>query len=145
MEALGTLGRVECKVVVAVGPDRAFEVFTAGIGQWWPLATHSVFGPGASVAFEQDRLVERLGDRVAEWGRVLAWDAPELLRLSWHPGHPAEEGTELTVRFRRDGSGTSVHLEHDGWGHHARGAEAAEDYRRGWPVVLGRFVQAAER
>jgi hypothetical protein len=136
---------VERQVAVPVGPDRAFEVFTAGIGQWWPLATHSVFGAGGSVAFEEDRLVERLGDRVAEWARVLAWDPPALLRLGWHPGTPVEEATQLTVRFRQDGRGTSVRLEHDGWGRHARGTEAAEDYRRGWPVVLGCFAQAVDR
>jgi uncharacterized protein YndB with AHSA1/START domain len=145
METLGTEERVECRVVVAVGPDGAFEAFTAGIGHWWPLATHSVFGERASVAFEPDRLVERLGDRTAEWGRVLAWDAPTFLRLSWHPGNPAEEATQLTVRFEQDGPGTSVRLEHEGWDHHPRGAAAAEDYRRGWPEVLGRFAQAVER
>jgi uncharacterized protein YndB with AHSA1/START domain len=136
---------VAVQVTVPVGPARAFEVFTAGVGQWWPLATHSVFGAAASVAFEQGRLVERLGERTAEWGRVLAWEGPGLLRLTWHPGTPVEEATLLTVRFRPDGSGTSVELEHDGWERHARGAEATEDYRRGWPVVLGCFVQAVER
>jgi uncharacterized protein YndB with AHSA1/START domain len=140
-----TSARVEQQVLVPVGPDRAFAVFTAGIGSWWPMATHSVFGAAASVAFEDGRLVERLGEQATEWGRVLAWDPPALLRLGWHPANPVEEATELTVRFRQEGSGTSVHLAHDGWERHTRGAEAAAAYDRGWPVVLGCFTLAAER
>jgi hypothetical protein len=27
---------------VPAATERAFELFTAGIGEWWPLATHSV-------------------------------------------------------------------------------------------------------
>jgi len=29
-------------VPVPVSPQRAFELFTARFGEWWPLATHSV-------------------------------------------------------------------------------------------------------
>lgn len=29
-------------VTVPVTPQCAFELFTARIGEWWPLATHSV-------------------------------------------------------------------------------------------------------
>src|SRR5262249_8589963 len=34
---------VEKTVRVACAPARAFEVFTAQIARWWPLATHTVF------------------------------------------------------------------------------------------------------
>ena len=54
--------RVGCDV------DTAFELFTAHITAWWPLGRHSVFGAGASVAFEDGVLVERLGSRSAVWG-----------------------------------------------------------------------------
>ena len=35
-------------VVVAAAQERAFELFTAEIGQWWPLLTHSVGGESAT-------------------------------------------------------------------------------------------------
>ena len=37
------------------------------------MGTHSVFGAGATVAFENGRLVERRGEEESEWGTVLAW------------------------------------------------------------------------
>jgi uncharacterized protein YndB with AHSA1/START domain len=135
-----TIAPVRRAVAVAAGPERAFEVFTAEIGRWWPMATHSVLGEQASVAFEDGRLVERLGDEVSEWGEVLEWDPPRLLRLTWRPGHPAGEATEVTVRFRPDGVGTRVELEHSGWERHVRGQAAAESYGVGWPVVLGAYA-----
>jgi hypothetical protein len=33
---------VHKSVTVPASPDRAFELFTARFGEWWPLATHSV-------------------------------------------------------------------------------------------------------
>jgi uncharacterized protein YndB with AHSA1/START domain len=137
---MATVAPVRRAVAVAAGPERAFEVFTDQIGRWWPLATHSVFGERASVAFEDGRLVERFGDQVSEWGEVLEWDPPRLLRLTWRPGNPAEEATEVTVRFHPDGDGTRVELEHVGWERHARPQQAAEDYSQGWPIVLGAFA-----
>ena len=34
------------EVLVESGQEWAFEVFTAQIGDWWPLAGHSVHGAG---------------------------------------------------------------------------------------------------
>ena len=136
-----TIAPVRRTVAVAAVPERAFEAFTADIGRWWPMARHSVFGEQASVAFEDGRLVERLGAEVSEWGEVLEWDPPRLLRLTWRPGNPAEEATEVTVRFRPDGAGTRVELEHSGWERHARGQAAADGYGVGWPIVLGAYAE----
>jgi hypothetical protein len=38
------------EALVEAGQEKAFEVFTACIGDWWPLVTHSVHGTGGSVA-----------------------------------------------------------------------------------------------
>jgi len=35
-------------VVVDCSVERAFEVFTDRLGEWWPLATHSVAAPPPS-------------------------------------------------------------------------------------------------
>ena len=52
---------VHREVLVTADVETAFELFTAHIAAWWPLGSHGVFGAAASVAFEQDRLVERTG------------------------------------------------------------------------------------
>lgn len=39
---------VRKSVTVPATPERAFELFTAHIRQWWPLATHSVGGEQAA-------------------------------------------------------------------------------------------------
>ena len=89
---MNTMAPIRREVVVAAPPQRAFDLFTASVGQWWPMATHSVFGAGATVAFENGRLVERRGEEEAEWGTVLAWEPPHLLRMTWHPRQPGRGG-----------------------------------------------------
>jgi uncharacterized protein YndB with AHSA1/START domain len=138
-----TIAPIRREVLVAVPPERAFDLFTGSMGRWWPMATHSVYGAGATVAFEQGRLVERLGDQSAEWGVVLAWEPPHLLRMTWHPGNPVEESTDLTVRFLPHDRGTRVELVHAGWERHALGEQAARNYGDGWPIVLGEFATVA--
>jgi hypothetical protein len=63
------------QVVVPGTPAAAFEVFTAEIGLWWPLADHSVYGEGSSVGFRDGRLVERGPD-----GAEAVWGTPEARR-----------------------------------------------------------------
>ena len=101
--------------MVNLDPDRAFELFTARIGDWWPLASHSVFGAGASVTFTDDKLVETLGEQTAMWGEVIEWQPAALLVMSWHAGQSAAESTRVTVSFTEQGEQTLVVLEHSGW------------------------------
>lgn len=129
-------------------PADAFEVFTSGFGRWWPLATHSLgreravtCGIEPSVGGLVYEVGER-GERLA-WGRVLAWDPPRGLVLSWHPGRPAEQGQEVEVRFVADGGGTRVELEHRDW--QKLGGEAGSvrgRYGEGWKGVLRKYVEA---
>jgi uncharacterized protein YndB with AHSA1/START domain len=143
-------------VTVACSVERAFEIFTDGIGSWWPLPTHSVDGERSrGVSFEpgpDGRLVERLENgSESVWGYVLAWEPPHRLVFSWHPGidcarTQVHEATQVEVRFAADGDQTRVELEHRAWerlGERAR--EARESYETGWAPVLQRFVEAARR
>jgi len=131
-------------VTVAVPVERAFEVFTRRVGDWWPLSTHGCFEEeGGSVSFESDRLVERskTGEEAA-WGEVLAWEPPTRIAFTWHPGYADGDAmTEVEVRFRAEGDGTRVALEHRGWdaiGEAAR--KSREGYAGGWDLALARYA-----
>jgi len=135
-------------VRVACMPERAFEIFTAEIGTWWPTNSHSIFGERAvEVVFEKGvggRIFERNdeGDE-GEWGRVLEWDAPRRFVMSWYPGNDPIEATELEVCFEPDGDGARVVLEHRGWeSRRDRALEMRNAYDTGWDPVLSRFTEA---
>jgi uncharacterized protein YndB with AHSA1/START domain/uncharacterized protein YciI len=132
------------EVVVAAPPVTAFALFTAHVGSWWPLADHSVFGAGGTVAFEGNELVERLGNQRCVWAEVTGFDPPNSLQLSWHAGHDASLATELTVQFADQNGATLVSLEHRGWQRLADPDGARAEYDQGWPIVLEAFGQSLE-
>ena len=130
-------------------PSVAFELFTEGIGAWWPLDTHSV-GLERAAAVECEphvggQIIETLqnGDR-AVWGTILDWEPAHRVRFTWHPGTPASEATEVEVRFQQDGDGTLVELIHTGWDRRPSGATARTNYDRGWDLVFGRYAAAGD-
>ncbi|HET7277357.1 MAG TPA: hypothetical protein VFJ22_04705 [Dermatophilaceae bacterium] len=143
---------VRHEVVVGLDQESAFELFTAHIGRWWPMATHSVFGAGGSVAFEGDggagtawtRVVERHPDRPpATWAEVVEWEAPDRLRLAWHAGTLQEEATDLLVVFGAEGTMTRVALEQTAWERPHDRDQALATYEEEWPEVMSHFVEAA--
>ncbi|SDU58774.1 SRPBCC domain-containing protein [Jiangella alkaliphila] len=129
------------ELLVEAAPAVAFDVFTAGIGRWWPLARFSVYGEAATVAFEDGVIVERseAGDEAA-WGTVTRWEPPAVVAFTWHPGRPADAAGLVEVSFAAvDGGGTLVTLRHSGWESYDDPSTARADYDRGWPLVLGRY------
>ncbi|MBN9606070.1 MAG: SRPBCC domain-containing protein [Actinomycetales bacterium] len=140
MSALPALRR---QIVVAATPERAYRAWTERIGAWWPLERFAVFDAGTTVAFEGDEIVETSasGER-SVWGTVREAHPPHRLRFSWHPGSDDDRG-EVEVAFVGiDATRTLVTLEHRGWEHYAAPAEARDEYRSGWPLVLERFARA---
>jgi len=137
-----TLPPIRRQVVVPAPPEQAFDVFTDKIGAWWPVARHSVHGAEATVAFRDGRLIETgpAGDEV-EWGTVLAWEPPHLLRLTWHPGYAAERASEVEVGFAPVSDGlTMVTLTHRDWERFDDPRAARDEYGNGWPVVLAAYA-----
>jgi uncharacterized protein YndB with AHSA1/START domain len=134
------------QVVVPAGPDVAFDVFTRRIGDWWPLDRFSVHGAKATTAFRDGRIVETGPDGVqAVWGTVLDWDPPHGLRFTWHPGHGADRAGQVEVSFAPVTDAlTLVTLEHSGWERLADPAGARDEYRNGWPAVLGGYASTVE-
>jgi uncharacterized protein YndB with AHSA1/START domain/uncharacterized protein YciI len=143
---MSTLPPLRRQIVVPAGPDVAFDVFTAQIGTWWPVDRHSVHGAKSTAEFRDGRLVETGPDGTeALWGTVLEWDPPRLLRLTWHPGHPADRAGRVEVTFVPVAdSRTLVTVTHDGWERHADPAGARDEYGNGWPTVLARYAAAVE-
>jgi uncharacterized protein YndB with AHSA1/START domain len=149
MDALISPSPVRKSVVVRASPERAFEVFTAGMSRWW-LKTHKI-----GAAPMQDTVIEpKAGGRWFErgedgsecdWGKVLAWEPPRRLVLAWQidaqwkfdPGLV----TEVEVTFTAADGGTRVELEHrnlERFG--ARAAEIRAQIDGGWPTLLENFA-----
>lgn len=107
---------------VDASPARAFEAFTAEIGEWWqasPLFMLTPRGDGR-LRFEPGeggRLVtEWATGKVYEIGRISVWQPGERLVLSWRPANfRADQTTELEVRFEGVGEQTRITIEHRGW------------------------------
>ncbi len=132
------------EILVPVDPELAFAIFTERIGSWWPIATHGVYGHGASVAFEDDRLVERSpAGTHSVWGTVKVWEPGVQIAFTWHPGQEPGQASQVVVRFRPVADGTLVVLEHSGWEVYSDPAGARDEYDHGWPFVLGLYEELA--
>lgn len=115
----------------------AFEVFV--LQRWWPVETHHLVGvPDSEVVLEPfvgGRWFERAPDgSEAEWGKVLAWQPPHRLLLSWQvsPQWTFEadlsRASEIEVSFTPEGADrTRVELRHR---HLERYGPEAERMRR---------------
>jgi uncharacterized protein YndB with AHSA1/START domain len=144
-------------ITVAASQARAFEVFTAQFGAWWPREYH--LGPAPMKDFI---LEPRVGGRWYELdedgsqcdtGRVLAFEPPVRLVLAWQldaqwqydmdPAH----ASEVEVCFIAEGpSRTRVELEHRGFERHGASTEAVRasmDVPSGWTFVMERFASYA--
>jgi uncharacterized protein YndB with AHSA1/START domain len=115
--------KVTKSILVDVGSARAFEFFLDQ-QRWWPLGTHHMAeSPGETVVLEPfigGRWYERAGDgSETEWGRVLAFEPPHRILLSWRMsadwGHASEQDrtSEIEVAFLAEGANrTRVVFEH---------------------------------
>ena len=56
---MSTVPLIHREVLVDADPGTAFEVFTARIAHWWPVAEHSVYGAGAKSPFREDDNTDR--------------------------------------------------------------------------------------
>jgi len=146
----GTLPPVVKRLWLPLPAGAAFRVFADETARWWPLLTHSVFGEEAESClmqpYEGGRFYEvhTDGQQQSEWGRVLAWEPPRRLVLSFYAGHTADEGTDLEVTFEPEAEGCRMVLTQGGW--ERRGAQAQaqrEAYESGWDEVLQRYVECA--
>jgi hypothetical protein len=143
------LAPIRKSVVVRRTPAEAFDIFTAGIGRWWPRERFSIYQAESRTCAMEPGVGGRIyelsnqGER-GEWGTVTCWEPPDRFAMSWHPGGNPATPTEVEVRFIAVPEGTRVELEHRDWirlGDQAK--QAREGYEGGWPYVFERcFVEA---
>ena len=145
---------VRSSIVVDAPIERAFSVFTDGIGTWWPPENHILQAELAKMVFEP-----RVGGNVYDigvdgsecrWSRVLAYGPPNSfviswdINLQWQIESDPSRTSEVEVRFVAEGpSRTRVDLEHrhldrhgDGW----EGMRAAVGSPNGWQAGLDGFA-----
>lgn len=132
---------VEKTVVVPLSPDAAFDLFTDGMGDWWPLDRHA-----AGVERPEDLTVEpREGGRIYEtapdghvtdWATITEWTPGARLAFDWHAGRDPSQATQVSVTFLPEGNGTRVDLVHDGFDRLFDGATMRAGCRKGWDMAL---------
>ncbi|WP_394761122.1 SRPBCC family protein [Phenylobacterium sp.] len=141
---------------VRATPERAFEVFTAGLHRWWPKS-HSIGDAPLKMATIEPRVGGRwyslTEDGVEhEWGDVLAWEPPARLILAWRLNgaftYDPDLLTEVEVCFAATGEGeTRVDFEHRGLERFGAG-EAVQAIRggmdQGWGLILDAFQTVAD-
>ena len=147
---------VRKSVRVGAPPDRAFQVFTAGVGRWWPKSHHIGASDLDAVVIEPKaggRWYERgIDGAECEVGKVLVWEPPARLVLCWQLTADWKFDpnlvTEVEVRFIPDGANaTRVELEHrnlERFGDRADTVRQLIDAPEGWGGLLQLFKQAAE-
>jgi uncharacterized protein YndB with AHSA1/START domain len=146
---------VQTSIVVDAPTQLAFDVFTQDMASWWSPDHHIIEAELAEMVFEL-----REGGRVydvgvdgseCQWARVLAFEPPERLAISWDitPQWRLQtdlaKTSEVEVRFIPDGpERTRVELEHrhldrhgDGW----QGMRDAVGSLGGWNGGLQRYAQ----
>jgi uncharacterized protein YndB with AHSA1/START domain len=146
---------VQASIVVDAPIERAFEVFTAGIGTWFPPEYNLMQSEIVERVFEP-REGGSVYDKGADgsechWGRVLAYEPPNRVMFSWDIStqwqieSDPEKTSEVDVRFRSEGSErTRVDVEHRNLDRHGEGWEQARDAvggEGGWSGCLRAFAE----
>jgi uncharacterized protein YndB with AHSA1/START domain len=145
---------VRKSIRVNVNADRAFDIFTSGIGGWWPH-DHGIGKKPFTPVIET-----RLGGRWYELaedgtqtniGKIVAWEPPTRFVVTWDINSQWKPDTtvssEVEIKFIPDGANaTRVELEHRKF--EQMGAEPGEAMRKsvdgGWPAMLERFKSETE-
>lgn len=134
----------------------AFEVFTARIDTWWPMATHKIGQADCEAVVIEPRAGGRWFERgvdgvECQWGRVLAWEPPGRVLLTWQLNSQwafdTALHTEVEVTFRAlDAGTTAVELEHRGleaYGEQAIAMRDAFTSPNGWSGMLDHYAAVA--
>jgi hypothetical protein len=149
-----TIAPVRKSIVVQVGTERAFNVFTAGIDRWWPRDKGIGQGPIVQSTIEpfqggrwyttfQDG-TEKVVGHVRVWQPfdrfVVSWE----INGAWKSDSRVELASEVEVRFIAETSErTRVELEHRDFERMegTTGEKLRSDVDNGWPGMLEHFAK----
>ena len=155
MTATVTIAPVRKSIRVNASQADAFDVFTSGLGRWWPRNMGIGRMPMKAPVMET-----RLGGRWYELaedgsqatvGKIIVWEPPQRFVMTWEIKSQWKPdstiGSEVEVRFIADGANaTRVEVEHRKF--EQMGAEGGASMRKdvdgGWPGLLERFKTEAE-
>ena len=145
---------IRTSIVVEAPIERAFSVFTEDFGSFKP-PEHNMLGVEIAETVFEPRVGGSVYDRGVDgsecrWARVLAYEPPSRVLLSWDISPHwqietnLEKTSEVEVRFIAETpQRTRVELEHrdlqrhgDGW----EGLREGVDSGDGWPLYLRRFA-----
>lgn len=151
-----TIAPVRKTIRVKASAARAFEVFTAGLGKWWPIDHGIGKTPRKGVAAMETRLgghwyeLAEDGTRT-DVGRIVAWEPPQRFVMTWDINSQWKPdttiGSEIEVQFIAESAGvTRVELEHRKFEQMGAepGAKMRSDVDGGWPSMLERFRKQVE-
>ena len=145
-------------ITVEASQERAFEVWTSEFDSWWPRSHHIGEADLAATVLEPGvggRVYERGVDgSECDWGRVLVWEPPSRLVVSWQLNGEwkfepdLEQASEYEVRFIAEGPATTrVEFEHRNIERHGEAAPKlfeAFNSDGGWGGILKEFADAVE-
>jgi len=157
--------RVFKSIRVKAPIERAWSVFVEQMESWWP-ATHHIGNTPFEAIFIEPRVGGRWYERNAkgelcDWGKVLHWEPPLRVCLSWHvgPGHDSPDwvadttmdltkASEIEIRFTAEEAGTTlVELTHSKIERHGEGAAQFRELMNGpgaWVTILELFAKKIE-
>lgn len=129
---------IQKSVLLHCPPDKAFELFTARVSEWWPTTHRMTKDLDSELFLEPARFWVRTADgREVELGRVLAWEPPHRLALDFYIGTSAAQPTAVEVTFTGEDEGTRVTVHHrakpesqDLWN------QRAPLFQRSWEAVF---------
>lgn len=148
------IASVKQSIVVEAPIERAFKVFTEGFGRFKPPTHNLLAVPIAETVFEPHvggYIYDRGTDgSECRWARVLAYEPPNRVIMSWDISPRWQIETELDktseweVLFTAETANrTRVDLEHRNLERHGQGWESERDGvagDQGWPLYLQRFA-----
>lgn len=148
---------VRKSMTVQARPATAWRVFTENMSSWWPLDHYKIGKAKAVEAIVEPRVGGRWYERgedgsTCDWGRVLVWEPPNRLVLTWDISadwqFDPKLNTEIEIRFTADGAErTRVELEHrhlDRFGDRRDQMRRVFDQEGDWGKLLARFARQLE-
>ena len=145
---------VRHSITVEAPQERAFYAFAQQMTSWWPRQYtqsesdfgHIVLEPEQGARWYE---VNAKGVEQPDWGRLLVWDPPSRLVLSWVTSTPREanadptEAGEIEVRFSEESPGqTRVDVGHRGIARYRNEDEPeALPGDQGWYEILSSYSE----